>query len=133
MDDTKVTTSHGIDVLVILIGDDDDIAVEFLILEAITHISLSIASLVEGDHSVELRKRMSLRRKTGGSGVLEQEFLNTFADVLKAELGLVHLVTRSDKDNGIIFSDVMCLSEVISSPLNTFFHIVSEMVLGAQK
>ena len=92
VDDTEIGRAHGIQMLVILVVHEDDVAHPLVLTHKLLDILLSGGACVRADNSGEVIEGASLGGEGGGRRVLEQEFANTLPGSFSGELSFLELV-----------------------------------------
>jgi hypothetical protein len=127
VNESEVGGGHTVEVLAILVGHNDDTAGPFSLAEVLSDPSLTRASSVQADDSDEVSIEWEgLWGQGGGCGVLEQEFLDSLAQVLHAELDLVHFVAWGQEDGVGVLVDAVLLSELAADAADALLHLGGE-------
>mmetsp|Transcript_11767 Transcript_11767/g.18044 ORF Transcript_11767/g.18044 Transcript_11767/m.18044 type:complete len:387 (-) Transcript_11767:9-1169(-) len=134
VDETEVRSGHGVVVGVVLLVNYYYAASPLSLLEERFDGGLSLGSRMNRDNSDKvILERESLRRQRSRGRILQQELLDSTAEVLEAEFNFILLVSRGHEDSEGIGANVMLGSPVGSDGLHSSLHIGGEVLLVGEE
>lgn len=120
---------HGVKVLIVLIRNEDNSTIPSFLFYKVLNPLFCFGTLVNWDDSSIVINRWSFGRQWCWRRILKDEFLNTFPNILHAELSFLNFIAWSEEDHMTLRVDVMLLSEFSSYLVDCPFHIGAKKFL----
>ena len=124
VDDAHVGSAHGVQVFIVFVVDEDDIAQPIALAHKLFDVLLAGGASVRADNSDKVVEGAGLGREGSRRRVLEQELADAFPGSLGRELGLLKLVTWRVKDDCRVICDAILLPPRCPNASNGLLDVV---------